>query len=151
MSIRVLKYYLITIFLFLVFMEILPAQNLSKHQWENRILLIEFDDFDQKNYQEQIRDLQVNLDGLTERKLIIYQIHNETFKVGFSKDVEWQKMATNDLKKLKKKPASNFSITLIGLDGGVKEQKSTVFDSAKLFEIIDAMPMRVWELRKQNK
>lgn len=126
----------------------MDAQDLSKYQWEHRILLVNFDEFDQQDYHEQIRELKANHTGLLERKLVVYQIRHDRFKFGLDEESEWQKISSDKFQKIKKNTKTNFSITLIGLDGGIKEQRSTVFETKELFEIIDAMPMRMRELRK---
>jgi hypothetical protein len=45
--------------------------------------------------------------------------------------------------------ASRFRITLTGKDGGEKYQSNKILTQGKLFAIIDAMPMRREEMRKQ--
>ena len=151
MSIRFPKYFLATVLVFIFSTVRITAQDLSKLHWKNRILIVNFDAFDQKNYEDQMRDLKSNLDGLIERKLVIYQIHSNTYKVGFNEKSKWQKISHNDLRSLKKKSETGFLVTLIGLDGGIKKQQSTVLSTTELFKIIDIMPMRVRELKRKNK
>jgi len=43
-----------------------------------------------------------------------------------------------------------FTIRLIGLDGGIKLEQNRVLSSEKLFTVIDGMPMRKNEIRKNN-
>ncbi|MBG7611245.1 DUF4174 domain-containing protein [Polaribacter sp. BAL334] len=43
-----------------------------------------------------------------------------------------------------------FTITLIGLDGGIKLEQNRVISSEKLFTIIDGMPIRKREIRNKN-
>ena len=40
---------------------------------------------------------------------------------------------------------------LIGLDGGIKLEQIQILSAEKLFAIIDGMPMRKREIRKNNK
>lgn len=131
-------------------MGIINAQDLSTHQWKNRILIIDFDEANQKNYIEQVRDLKANQAGLLERKLVVYQIRDDQYSIGFDKQSEWQKITNEDFQKIKKETTSDFLVGLIGLDGGIKKQQSTVFSTKELFRIIDAMPMRRWELQQNN-
>lgn len=52
-------------------------------------------------------------------------------------------------KKYKTKPGA-FTIILLGKDGGEKHRTSTYLKSQELFSIIDAMPMRRSEMRKND-
>ena len=45
-------------------------------------------------------------------------------------------------------PEDTFQVVLVGKDGGPKERRDQVFESSELFEIIDAMPMRIREMRE---
>lgn len=144
--------YSVSILLLLTFSTgIMTAQDLSTHQCKNRILIIDFDEANQKNYIEQIRDLKAHQAGLHERKLVVYQIRDDKYCIGLDDHSKWQKITNEDFQKIKKKTSSNFSVSLIGLDGGIKKQQTTVFSTNKLFRIIDSMPMRRWELREMKK
>ena len=41
----------------------------------------------------------------------------------------------------------NFGVVLIGKDGGVKLESSVPVKTAKLFDLIDSMPMRIHEMK----
>ncbi len=129
----------------------MTAQNLSKHEWKNRILVIQFDEANQQNYTEQISDLTSQQAGLTERKLVVYQICDEQFRMGLDEKSDWEKADTAVLERLKINTDRDFSVTLIGLDGGIKLQQSEVLTTEELFGIIDSMPMRARELRESKK
>jgi len=45
-------------------------------------------------------------------------------------------------------PKNQFTIILIGLDGGEKLRQTKPLDTTTLFAIIDGMPMRRQELKK---
>lgn len=127
----------------------MTAQEFSQNRWKNRILIIQFDEANQENYLEQLRDLQAHRAGLDERKLIVYQFCGEQFRTGTDEKSEWEKADMAILRKIKKDANDNFSVTLMGLDGGVKLQQSGVLTTGELFEIIDAMPMRAREINRQ--
>jgi hypothetical protein len=44
--------------------------------------------------------------------------------------------------------AESFEVVLVGKDGGAKERRKAAFDTRELFGIIDAMPMRIREMRR---
>ena len=49
------------------------VQDLSKHQWKDRLVLIIAEEKTEK-FQQQLTELQKHQQGLNERKLVIYQI-----------------------------------------------------------------------------
>ena len=148
-------YFLKNIFLFVLFFNasigIMTAQDLSKHQWKNRILVVVFENADQENYLEQIRNLKANQEGLIERKLVIYQVRNQQYKIGLEDHTEWKKITNDDFHKMTKELTTDLSVILLGLDGGIKRQESSIFSTNELFRIIDSMPMRMQEMRRLNK
>lgn len=127
------------------------AQNLSEHQWKNRILIIQFDHAEQENYLEQIQLLKDHQQGLKERKLVVYQVCDDLYKMNLKKDSSWDKVDGNFFEKISQEKETNFSIHLIGLDGGTKLHKSKVLTMKELFAIIDRMPMRRQEMRNSTK
>lgn len=131
--------------LFALTMNIIYAQNIKSHQWENRLLLVITDDNNSKIYKNQIRALKNNEIGLEERKLLVYQVKKDSYKIGFTKNNCWQK--SNSLYKTYQKNTP-FEILLIGLDGGIKLRQSKLLNCKDLFSIIDVMPMRSNELRE---
>ena len=123
------------------------AQDLSKHQWKHRVLLVLSSSENNSSYQQQIDSLKTNLKGLDERKLVIYQVVKDHFKIGFN-DVEWK--ISSSLYEQYKKETSDFEIILIGLDGGIKLRQTSFLSNKKLFGIIDVMPMRRQEINTKN-
>jgi len=123
------------------------AQDFSTHKWENRLVLILVENTDNTNYQKQIEELKNHLDGVKERKIVVYHIFPGKFKVGLS-DEEWQKSETEYGRY--KKTNSQPEIVLLGLDGGVKLRSKEFLSSQKLFETIDAMPMRMQEMKRKK-
>jgi hypothetical protein len=126
----------------------MKAQDLSKHQWKNRVLLILTENIEDQEFKNQIKKLQNDQKGFQNRKLIIYQMTTTHFKLGISKENEWIKKSElyNNLKSNDK----TFEVILIGLDGSEKLRQNTVLTIDKLFSLIDRMPMRRTEI-KRNK
>ena len=119
-------------------------QNLQKHLWKDRVLIIMSENAQNELYQRQIKILQNDTQGLKERKLVIYSYFNDGNKIGFSAIIKPFKI------KGKRKDKTHFSIALIGLDGGKKLQQKSILTKEKLFAIIDGMPMRRRELKKNE-
>ncbi len=124
----------------------MTSQDLQKHQWENRLILVLTDASENREFKKQISELEAHQEGLNERKLIIYQIKPDAFKTGFSNSSEWSK--DSKLFSDYGNEVDSFRIILIGLDGGKKLEQTKFLSSEKLFDTIDAMPMRRAEMRK---
>lgn len=123
----------------------MQSQQLEKHEWKNRVLLIISDNETSDNYQNQILKLEAAQDGLIERKVLVYNVLPNKYKVSTNAS-NWiassvlfnSFMDTNDA----------FTVILIGLDGTVKLKKEGMLTTKTLFELIDSMPMRQAEMRK---
>lgn len=105
------------------------AQRLADYRWEKRILLIFGEDKYAALAAKQKEILLAQSKGLEERDLQIFvnpeprsmrELHNQT----------------------------GFEVVLVGKDGGVKKRKTELLTPEELFDIIDAMPMRQGEVRK---
>ncbi len=140
------KLILLTIFSF--FMVNADAQNLSTHQWKNRLILILVNDDAQAELQAQLTEFRARSAGMKERKLVVYQIQVNQFQRGLNADNEW--INSNKLYQKYKSDDSPFEVILIGLDGGIKLTQNDILTCEKLFAIIDAMPMRRREMREKN-
>lgn len=124
------------------------AQDLSSHQWKDRLVLILTKDFSNADYLKQLEELKVDPKALIERKLVIYQITPTGYKVGVDENDSWQQGA--DLYRQYKTIDSGFEVKLIGLDGGIKLGKNKFLSREKLFSSIDEMPMRQREIKKNK-
>lgn len=119
------------------------SQDLKKHQWKNRLLLVFSYDKNSNALKKQIDILTKDKEGLQERKLLIYQFCDDKFTTGLHS--KWY-----SIKKLTKKYHSKnkiFEVLLIGLDGKIKLRQTKIVSLEKLFTLIDGMPMRRNELK----
>jgi hypothetical protein len=124
------------------------SQDLSSHQWEDRLVFILTDDTGSTIYQEQIEELYSDQNGLKDRKLVIYTVLPNQFKRDDPEKDGW--IQSGDLYSEYKKSDESFEILLIGLDGGVKLRQSEFLSNEDLFGRIDRMPMRRNELRNRG-
>lgn len=122
------------------------SQDLKKHQWKNRVLLIYTDDKNADDFKHQIKVLSEDKKGLAERKLVVYQFTKNDFTVNFDK--VW--LTSNYFIKNYVHNNETFKVLLIGLDGGIKLEQNKILSLEKLFAIIDGMPMRKRELKRKN-
>lgn len=121
----------------------MKAQDLNTHKWKNRVLLIISEKVNSESYKKQINILKNNNEALLERKLVIYHILPKKYKLN---NENW--VASSNLFKRYNSKDETFKIVLIGLDGSVKLEENNVISAEKLFSIIDAMPMRKSEIRR---
>jgi hypothetical protein len=131
---------------------VVKSQNLDMHKWEHRIILIISNTKDSEVYKNQIKELKKSPQGLIERRLIIYHILPNQYKLV---DYQNEKLNTDWISspKLFKTYANeqlDFEVVLIGLDGDIKFQQSELTSTSRLFEIIDTMPMRKSEINHKN-
>ena len=125
----------------------MSAQDLASHEWKDRLLLVLTTENSIDLYKEQMNVLNAKIEGLEERKLVIYSVMPGKYKKGIHAEQWMQSTRLNDQYRQDEK---EFEVILLGLDGGVKLRQSEVLSIEKLFETIDAMPMRRNEMRKKN-
>jgi len=118
--------------------------TLSDLQWKNRILLVFPSDHEGKEMEFNLtEDLEVKL---KDRDLIYFYFGDSLISnSSFSFDPVYQKK----LKQLYQMGSKHHSYVLIGKDGSskLKNERPTI-DWQALFATIDAMPMRVKEIKK---
>jgi hypothetical protein len=125
----------------------LNAQSLESYQWKNRILIISSPSVSNADYKQQIVEFSNSSDELAERKMLVYEIIEDKFKITnylSGKNVlEWKKLKDKGLES--NQNSDVFKVLLIGLDGGIKLEQNEVLKKEELFRIIDSMPMRIQE------
>ncbi|WGD34132.1 DUF4174 domain-containing protein [Olleya sp. YS] len=120
----------------------IKAQDLKSHQWKNRVLLVISKTENLEEFKKQITLLNNNDDAFAERKLLVYYILPNKYKIDNNK---WITSSVLFNKFTDKKSA--FTVILIGLDGGIKLSQNQIISTQKLFSSIDVMPMRKSELK----
>jgi hypothetical protein len=122
------------------------GQNIEKHQWEHRVLLIFSEDKDGEKLKNQIEILSKDKSGLVERKLKIYQFSEKQYTTDFNSI--W--FSSNLMEKKYQRDAEDFKVVLVGLDGGIKFEQKSILTIEQLFGIIDGMSLRKQELKSKN-
>ncbi|PTX45226.1 uncharacterized protein DUF4174 [Christiangramia gaetbulicola] len=141
-----MKKVLILILLFLAIPS-MSAQSLSEYQWENRLIVIFTEAEDSKEFQEQFEELESDITGLKDRKLLIIHSLPQKQRTILPKETRWQ---DSNLYQNRKGSEESFEVILIGLDGGVKLRQNQILTTKKLFGLIDSMPMRQAEMRRNK-
>lgn len=130
----------------------LTAQDLNQYQWEHRLILVITKDTASKVFQKQIQELTQNMEGLIERKLLLYKVTPTQYQLIDPRKQNQQNhwINTDALYATYGKNDPSFKVLLFGLDGGIKLEKVKILTTNELFRIIDSMPMRAAEMRRKN-
>lgn len=126
------------IFLLLLLPMTVISQNFDALRWNKRIILIEVPVFDNPQAQQQVLLLKKEIQQFPAYQLTVIELTTEEQRIDF------EELTT----RTKKKEISQFKVSLIGLDGGIKFQSSEVTTAQDFFDLINTMPMRRNELKK---
>ena len=96
--------------------------------------------------QQQLEFFKNDLKAFKERKLKLILTTPGKHRVLLPETSDWM---DSELYK-KKSTTDEFEIILIGLDGGVKSRSNVPLRAEEFYRLIDSMPMRQAELRKNN-
>ncbi len=126
----------ITTSLILLLLATIPTTaepTLKDYRWKNRVLLI-FGNPTTDKFQAQKTILAGNPEGLEDRDMVILEPPQ-----------------TNTLTERYKVDPKNFTVILVGKDGGEKLRQEEPVTLDQLFGLIDQMPMRRREMRDQRR
>lgn len=124
------------------------AQDLSQYRWQNRLVLLLTNDETNPEYLQQLKIVEGDKKGVEERKIIVYRSTPNVVYTGAEKKAH--NTANEKIYKKYKKSDSAFEIILIGLDGGEKLRKESCIPLEELYALIDIMPMRQAEIRRND-
>ena len=136
------------IVLTLLISNMVAGQDLTKHQWTNRLILVMTQDTTEQIFQNQLAEFNGKDGQLTERKLLIYQVTPTHHRLMPSNMTKWE--SPSSIFSSYKETTEPFEIILSGLDGGVKFRSTTLTKLDTLFSLIDSMPMRRAEMRRKK-
>ncbi|MEM7550576.1 MAG: DUF4174 domain-containing protein [Bacteroidota bacterium] len=121
---------------------------LDEFRWENRILLVFSKDTLNSDYKEQLKSHYSEADEYLERDLRVFIISEESI---FDESLEKIESTALKLRNQFSVQEDDFTVILIGKDGGEKLRSSKPIRNEKLFSTIDAMPMRRSEMIREKK
>ncbi|MFV8280972.1 DUF4174 domain-containing protein [Christiangramia marina] len=124
------------------------AQDLQSYKWENRIIVVYSTKSELDLLTNQFDVLTKEPNKLSERKLLLIHASKDRYRTVFPGESAWINSSLNE--DLRIAPDTGFEIFLIGLDGGIKLRQQEIVQTEKLFRLIDGMPMRRAEIRKQD-
>lgn len=129
-------------------LQLISSQNPADYKWQNRAIVVFTDSENSDKFKAQKKELMAGMKGFEDRKLVLLHSTPEKFRKSLPVDSEWMQDAGIYDEMLDKE--ADFEVILIGLDGGVKLRQREILESKHLFSLIDSMPMRQAELRKNN-
>lgn len=114
-------------------------------RWEHRLLVITGPE---DRVADQAAACHAVRGGMLDRELIVVDASTEEVRLiaGAREDLP----AAGSFRTRFDLPTDTFEVVLVGKDGGVKERRTERFETEELFQIIDAMPMRMREMRERN-
>lgn len=122
--------------------------DLSEFQWKNRLLFLFAPDGDHplfKNLKSAVRTQKAEVE---DRDLIVFEVLEE----GSSRmnTAELDRQTADSIRDHFGVPQNNFTLILVGKDGGVKLKRHEAVGLDDIFGLIDSMPMRQNEMRHKN-
>lgn len=124
------------------------AQDLERHQWQDRVILLFAERETDSVLQEQLTLLTENAAEVTDRDLVIYQIFRDEVKNPGGKKLNGRQ--SDAFFKKYQVRRDGFTFILVGKDGGEKLRSEALVPLEKLFGRIDRMPMRRAEMRRKR-
>ena len=130
-----------------IFTSNLPAQLLSDHHWQDRVILLFAPDPQYPELATQLHFLTQFNNEVTERDLVTYQIFQNQ-RGGKPSGEEIREAETEDFYRHFGADKKTFTFILVGKDGTVKLRSPEAVGMEQLFALIDSMPMRRSEMRR---
>ncbi len=121
---------------------------LERYTWQNRLLLIFAPSADDPRLREQQEILASSEAGLIDRDLVIMQLLPDS-EPGIDNQPTIGLDSASIYRDFNIEPG-DFRLLLIGKDGTLKLSSEAPVSTARLFDLIDSMPMRQWEMQNQN-
>jgi hypothetical protein len=122
--------------------------DLEAFQWKNRIILVFAPYAGSDAYERQMRAFEGEEDEILDRDLIILEL----FEDGESRkgDMPLSESVAQRMRRQFDVEAGEFVLILIGKDGTIKLRSQDPVTTPELFSLIDAMPMRQEEIRRNQ-
>jgi hypothetical protein len=123
--------------------------DLNTYQWKNRLLLLFASSEEDQAYLTLNKEIDRQAMEIKDRDLLVFYV----LERGESRSGQ-ERLSSGQALFLRKRlsvPSGRFTIILIGKDGGEKIRRESSVDLKEIFAIIDAMPMRQQEMKKNGR
>jgi hypothetical protein len=124
------------------------AAPLAQFQWDKRVLVL-LAEAEAGDLNRQIDMLLRAEPGLQERDMVVLAVRGQNVEAVFGNAAGLDAQAIQA--SIGGDDAELFEAVLIGKDGGVKQRWPQPVSPEELFAVIDAMPMRASEMRREEK
>ncbi|WP_422859246.1 DUF4174 domain-containing protein [Flagellimonas sp. S174] len=109
------------------------GQQLGDYQWKKRLIVLVSEETNTSEVKQQLKILKESSVKLQNRDIIVLQKHPHSQDLStFSIDQDFR------------------GVLLIGKDGGLKLKKPFIVTPNNIFDLVDSMPMRRAEIRRNN-
>jgi len=123
--------------------------DLGAYIWKHRLLLVFASSNEDGAYQELVKKLQGQEGEVVERDLLVFSIF-ERGQSRLGNSVIDPHSAASLRDKFSITPGQ-FTVVLVGKDGGEKLRRGAAVDIDEIFSVIDAMPMRQREMEEKKR
>jgi hypothetical protein len=133
---------LLSSFLLFSFIKEVPLRKkLQGLTWKNRVIVLYAPEAGSKEFQQQKQILAEKPSDLKDRDLVVIECVGKTLSAEDNNYVAHH--FTHDL--------ARFGVWLVGKDGGTKLSENSPVAAEKFFGLIDSMPMRQAEMKRNGK
>ena len=124
------------------------SMDLNQFQWENRLLFIFAPEEGDSLFQALQSEISTQPDEISERDLVVFKI----FETGpsYQQNIQIDTRTAAAIRTKFAAPPGQFTCILVGKDGGIKLRQDSQVKLEKVFNLIDAMPMRREEMRQKS-
>ncbi len=122
--------------------------DFDEYRWSKRPLYVFSPTSDREDYQKQLNDISSREDGIEDRDMIVHLVLEKG--ASFAGDLPLETAAVQQLREKFSVSPGDFSVILVGKDGGVKLRKGEYVPMSDIFDLIDSMPMRKSEMEEEE-
>ena len=123
--------------------------DLSQFQWKNRLLLLFAPNRNHPLFDVLQKSIATQQTEVADRDLVIFEILESGASRMDTSDIDPQ-VAQSLRDKFDVRPG-RFTVILVGKDGGIKLNRQDQTRLEDIFALIDAMPMRLEEMRQKSR
>ena len=124
------------------------SMDLDQFKWKNRLLFIFAPEEGDSIFQALQSEISTQPDEISERDLVVFKI----FETGpsYQQNIQIDTRTAAAIRTKFAAPPGQFTCILVGKDGGIKLRQDSQVKLEKVFNLIDAMPMRREEMRQKS-
>ena len=122
-----------------VFAYAAASLSLRDYRWKSRVLVLAAPDSEDELFKAQLRALEATRVQFNERDMTLLIVHDDD-----------ESAEANELREQLELKTGEFSLTLVGKDGGVKRTERSPVNMQDIYSLIDTMPMRRQEMRTED-